>query len=77
MAFHHIVIAIIILQAFGWGMGTCKQLSNGDEEDQFEPKLMVGKQIANKEVLTVSSGGQHTILLAREKAESGDPAASS
>lgn len=57
-------------------MGTCKQLSNGDEEDQFEPEPMAGKQLTSREVLTVSSGGQHTILLAREKSESGDqPAA--
>ncbi|XP_067929911.1 regulator of chromosome condensation-like [Watersipora subatra] len=63
-------------KAYGWGMGTCKQLSNGEEEDQFEPQPMVGKQLANKEVLTVSSGGQHTILLAREKPDSGDQAGS-
>ena len=48
-------------------MGTCKQLSNGDEEDQFDPQLMKGKQIANKKILMVSSGGQHTVVLAHEK----------
>lgn len=53
-------------------MGTCKQLSNGDEDDQFEPQLMAGKQLSTREVLTVSSGGQHTIVLARDKPDSGD-----
>lgn len=63
---------LLMLQAYGWGMGTSKQLSNGEEDDRFEPTLMAGKQINDKLVLMISSGGQHTALLAKEKPDSGD-----
>lgn len=57
-------------------MGTSKQLCNGDEDDQFEPKLMSGKQLNDKLVLMISSGGQHTVVLAKQKPDSGDKAPS-
>lgn len=50
-------------------MGTSKQLSSGNEDDQFEPQLMGGKQLNNKQVLSVSSGGQHTVMLVKAAEE--------
>jgi len=61
-----------MLQSYGWGMGTCQQLSNGEDEDKFEPVVMTGKQLSDKEVLMISSGGQHTVLLAKQKADVAD-----
>ncbi|XP_064626742.1 regulator of chromosome condensation-like [Lineus longissimus] len=55
--------------ALSWGMGSCKQLaSTDDDEDAWEPTLMKGKQLENRSVIMVSSGGQHTVLLAKDKA---------
>jgi len=59
-------------KAYAWGMGTSKQLSNGEEDDRFEPTLMAGKQINDRLVLMISAGGQHTALLAKDKPDSGD-----
>ncbi|KAL3868081.1 hypothetical protein ACJMK2_040918 [Sinanodonta woodiana] len=53
-------------QVFGWGMGTSKQLGTGDEEDAWEPVKMTGKQLEHRKVVMVSSGGQHTVLLAQD-----------
>ncbi|XP_053563000.1 regulator of chromosome condensation [Bombina bombina] len=52
---------------FSWGMGTNLQLGTGDEDDEWSPNQMDGKQLENREVLTVSSGGQHTVLLVRNR----------
>ncbi|CAM2104847.1 unnamed protein product [Caretta caretta] len=57
-------------RAFAWGMGTNYQLGTGEEEDVWSPVEMTGKQLENRVVLSVSSGGQHTVLLAREKEQS-------
>ncbi|XP_073173765.1 regulator of chromosome condensation isoform X2 [Lepidochelys kempii] len=57
-------------RAFAWGMGTNYQLGTGEEEDVWSPVEMTGKQLENRIVLSVSSGGQHTVLLAREKEQS-------
>jgi len=51
---------------YSWGMGTNGQLGTGEEEDVWEPKLMKSKQLEGREVLAVSSGGQHTIILVRD-----------
>ncbi|KAI1894924.1 hypothetical protein AGOR_G00120770 [Albula goreensis] len=56
--------------AFAWGMGTNLQLGTGEEEDEWSPVLMSGKQLENRAVLSVSSGGQHTVLLVKDKQES-------
>lgn len=56
--------------AFGWGMGTSKQLATGDEEDVLEPTQPAGKQLENRKVLMISSGGQHTVFLVEDKANS-------
>ncbi|XP_043362075.1 regulator of chromosome condensation isoform X4 [Dermochelys coriacea] len=57
-------------RAFSWGMGTNYQLGTGEEEDVWSPVEMTGKQLENRVVLSVSSGGQHTVLLVREKEQS-------
>ncbi|KAJ8340880.1 hypothetical protein SKAU_G00331710 [Synaphobranchus kaupii] len=53
--------------AFAWGMGTNLQLGTGVEEDEWAPVQMSGKQLENRAVLSVSSGGQHTVLLVKDK----------
>ncbi|NWX06940.1 RCC1 protein, partial [Caloenas nicobarica] len=57
-------------RAFAWGMGTNYQLSTGEEDDVWSPVEMTGKQLENRAVLAVSSGGQHTVLLVRDKEQS-------
>ena len=52
-------------ECFSWGMGTNGQLGTGEEEDVFTPKKMEGKQLKGKKVVAVSSGGQHTVLIAQ------------
>ncbi|XP_044256267.1 regulator of chromosome condensation [Tribolium madens] len=51
-------------ELFGWGMGTNGQLGNGEEDDCFEPTLVKSKQLKDRTVFKVSSGGQHTVILA-------------
>ena len=36
------------------------------QADVYEPLKMVGKQLQGRKVLVVSSGGQHTVLIAKE-----------
>ena len=48
-------------------MGTSNQLAQGDDEDRWEPTPFTGKQLADKKVLSVDAGGQHTIILATVK----------
>lgn len=55
---------------YAWGMGTNLQLGTGEEDDEWSPVEMTGKQLENRAVLMVSSGGQHTALLVKEKQES-------
>jgi regulator of chromosome condensation len=53
--------------AYGWGMGSTKQLGQGDDEDDiYEPTIIGGKQLENKFTLMTSAGGQHTIILAAD-----------
>ncbi|XP_069080213.1 regulator of chromosome condensation isoform X3 [Pleurodeles waltl] len=56
-------------RVFSWGMGTNYQLGTGEEEDVWSPIEMMGKQLENRVVLSVSSGGQHTVLLVRNQEE--------
>lgn len=46
------------------------QLGTGEEDDEWTPVEMVGKQLENRVALTVSSGGQHTVLLVKDKQDS-------
>ncbi|KAM9724149.1 regulator of chromosome condensation [Menidia menidia] len=55
---------------YAWGMGTNLQLGTGEEDDEWSPVKMTGKQLENRAVLMVSSGGQHTVLLVKDKQES-------
>lgn len=52
---------------YGWGMGTNLQLGTGEENDEWSPLKMPGKQLEERTVLMVSSGGQHTVLLVKDK----------
>lgn len=52
---------------YSWGMGTSKQLGTGEEEDVWEPVQMAGKQLETRIVVGLSAGGQHTVLLAKDK----------
>ncbi|KAJ8920006.1 hypothetical protein NQ315_006536 [Exocentrus adspersus] len=51
-------------ELYGWGMGTNGQLGTGQEDDCEIPTLIKGKQLLHHKVLRVSSGGQHTVILA-------------
>jgi len=49
-----------------WGFGANGQLGTGEEEDVWEPLRMAGKHLKDKKVLVVSSGGQHTVIIAKD-----------
>lgn len=51
-------------EVYSWGMGTGGALGTGEEEDVYEPQLIKGKQLLNRLVYKVTSGGQHTVILA-------------
>lgn len=44
-------------------MGTNGQLGLGDDEDHEEPVQVKSKQLNDRKVIRVSSGGQHTVIL--------------
>jgi len=52
---------------FAWGMGTNGQLGTGNEEDLWSATKVGGKQLEGRIVIAVSSGGQHTVLIAKDK----------
>ena len=54
-------------EVLSFGMGTNGQLGLEDEDDAWAPKKMLGKQLETRKVLFASGGGQHTMLLAKEK----------
>ncbi|KAM3829624.1 regulator of chromosome condensation [Vipera latastei] len=54
-------------RAFAWGMGSNLQLATGDEEDVWSPVQMSGQQLENRSVLSVTAGGQHTVLLVKDQ----------
>lgn len=54
-------------EVYAWGMGSNYQLGNGEEDDILTPEKMSGKQLESRKVIAVSSGGQHTLLLAKDK----------
>ncbi|XP_031638314.1 regulator of chromosome condensation-like [Contarinia nasturtii] len=54
-------------KAYSWGMGSNQQLGIGSDEDQFKPVLLTGAQVREREVIRISSGGQHTLFIAAEK----------
>ena len=67
--------------AYAWGFGENLQLSTGEEagghigtgaphaaQDAIEPTLMTGKTLEARRVVQVVAGGQHTAILAVNKA---------
>ena len=54
---------------FSWGFGSCLQLGTGEDEDEFLPTKVEGKNLQSEvhEVLEVSAGGQHTAMLVKDK----------
>ncbi|XP_048358014.1 regulator of chromosome condensation [Sphaerodactylus townsendi] len=54
-------------RAFAWGMGSNLQLATGDEEDAWSPVQMSGQQLENRTVLSVTGGGQHTVMLVKDQ----------
>lgn len=54
-------------KAYCWGIGSNQQLGIGTDEDQFEPVLLTGAQVREREIVRISSGGQHTLFIACEK----------
>lgn len=50
-------------RVFVWGLGTSSQLGLGDDEDVLEPKLIASAQTKEKTILTVNSGGQHSLFV--------------
>lgn len=46
-----------------WGMGTNSQLGTGDENDVPEPRLLATAQVKEKNILSISGGGQHSLFL--------------
>lgn len=54
-------------KAYSWGMGSNQQLGLGSDDDQLSPTLLTGAQVKDRLVISVSSGGQHTIFIAADK----------
>lgn len=54
-------------ECYAWGMGTNGQLGSGSEDDLSIPTLIKSKQTENRSIIAVSSGGQHTVFLAKDK----------
>ena len=56
-------------ELYSWGFGSCLQLGTGEDDDEFLPVKVHGKNLQPNihEVLGVSAGGQHTALLVRDK----------
>lgn len=54
-------------KAYSWGMGSNQQLGCGSDDDQNEPVLLTGVQVRDRQVIRISSGGQHTLFLAADK----------
>lgn len=46
-----------------WGLGTNSQLGTGEEDDVLDPTLLTGAQVKEKNVISVSSGGQHSLFI--------------
>lgn len=48
-------------------MGSNQQLGVGSDDDQTKPQLLTGVQVKDRNVIKVSSGGQHTLFIAADK----------
>uniref|UniRef100_A0A146M3S4 Regulator of chromosome condensation n=2 Tax=Lygus hesperus TaxID=30085 RepID=A0A146M3S4_LYGHE len=47
---------------YSWGQGST-MLGVGDEDDRWNPTLVKSKQLENRKIVQVESGGQHTVVL--------------
>ncbi|XP_071965662.1 regulator of chromosome condensation-like [Antedon mediterranea] len=54
-------------EVYSWGMGSSLQLGTGEEDDELTPVLIKSKQLENRKAIMVSAGGQHTVILAKDK----------
>lgn len=54
-------------KVYSWGMGSNQQLGLGSDDDQLKPTLLTGAQVKERKVISVSSGGQHTLFIASDK----------
>lgn len=54
-------------KAYSWGMGTTQLGLGSEDDDQIEPVHIVGAQVKERNVLSVSSGGQHTLFVVADK----------
>jgi len=54
---------------YSWGMGTNGQLGTGEEDDVWQPYHVASKQVKDRIVIAISSGGQHTVMIAKDKVE--------
>lgn len=50
-------------KVFAWGMGSNHQLGVGADDDHYTPVQLTGKQVVDKKILRVSSGGQHSLFI--------------
>lgn len=50
-------------EVYVWGLGTSNQLGTGDDEDVNTPITLTGNQVKDKNVIAVSSGGQHSMFV--------------
>ncbi|KAL1925011.1 uncharacterized protein VTP21DRAFT_4665 [Calcarisporiella thermophila] len=51
-------------ELYAWGFGESGALGTGKEEDEVTPCLVRGKRIIDYQLLKISGGGQHSLLLA-------------
>lgn len=54
-------------KVYSWGMGSNQQLGLGSDDDQLKPTLLTGAQVKERQVISASSGGQHTLFIAADK----------
>lgn len=50
-------------KVYVWGLGTNSQLGTGADEDALEPTLLTDAQVKEKNAISVSSGGQHSLFI--------------
>lgn len=53
-------------KVYSWGMGAT-QLGIGSDDDQLKPVQLAGVQVKDRHVVSVSSGGQHTLIVAADQ----------
>lgn len=61
-------------KVYSWGMGDSNQLGHGNDDDAISPKIIFSKSMSARVGISVSAGGQHAMIVARnlEKPVNGD-----